>query len=460
MSTEQQYPEMAEEDELSHEPSSGSVSSISLSVTRRWKKPSAAPSPPRRHTVERTCEVTIHRPPASEDCSISSISLSVGQKSKARSVASSSYHGRRHTVESSEVATHRPRYRREFSREQVISTSKSNLFDDTFGDGSSRGVHFPVSKDDDLSFVTIKKWSGKVFATHLPWTDLHGKTGKYTGEVNDLMQPHGIGTLLYSDGSFQSSIWTNGMSNPRYDSKDKVKSDESIDETADESASTAKQPYVTDLADAKNKTRRLRGGTLFGNNPFLSDLNIDETEVDDVDTPHGMVISVKSNSNSEGEKSEIPPAASVEADDTCLKHLNLGDVGAPEDMVDHSIDGPHPESVALRRISCLKMHDFAFVRRSDQSWTYAILSDRTKEHMRFVTDGKGSTKTLAKRNWLGSIRLVNKNSVETAQITREVSPNCIVQKCEEDIGDTVRTIPHRLLARSVNISNLYIEDID
>jgi len=64
-------------------------------------------------------------------------------------------------------------------------------------------------------------------------------------------------------------------------------------------------------------------------------------------------------------------------------------------------------SRAIRR---LKQYDFAFVKRSDMNWSYAILADRlerkvhasvgkTEEMMIFVIARNGQTKSIFKRHW-------------------------------------------------------------
>ena len=58
----------------------------------------------------------------------------------------------------------------------------------------------------------------------------------------------------------------------------------------------------------------------------------------------------------------------------------------------------------------LKNYDFAFVKRSNGSWTYAILAHRSQgsscedEIMMFVTDEKGCTKVIAESDWASFIR--------------------------------------------------------
>jgi hypothetical protein len=50
--------------------------------------------------------------------------------------------------------------------------------------------------------------------------------------------------------------------------------------------------------------------------------------------------------------------------------------------------------------------DAAFVRRSDGSWTYAIMADRTDDAIRFVVNDKGSTKSYPKHLWKSSVRRI------------------------------------------------------
>ena len=45
----------------------------------------------------------------------------------------------------------------------------------------------------------------------LPFIDLDGDAGKYTGEVNDKLLPHGQGSLTYNHGLIQEGNWTNGF---------------------------------------------------------------------------------------------------------------------------------------------------------------------------------------------------------------------------------------------------------
>jgi hypothetical protein len=44
----------------------------------------------------------------------------------------------------------------------------------------------------------------------LRWSDAKGREAEYTGQVNELIQPHGLGCLVYKDGTAFTSIWSNG----------------------------------------------------------------------------------------------------------------------------------------------------------------------------------------------------------------------------------------------------------
>ena len=101
----------------------------------------------------------------------------------------------------------------------------------------------------------------------------------------------------------------------------------------------------------------------------------------------------------------------------CLPGFNLGDTAGPNDMVYQ-----RDKDVALASIKTLKVHDFAFILRSDGlTWTYAVFANfyakRGKiSSMRFVVDEMGSTKTIEKEDWADCIRMVNTEAYK--------SPSC------------------------------------
>mmetsp|Transcript_35937 Transcript_35937/g.63047 ORF Transcript_35937/g.63047 Transcript_35937/m.63047 type:complete len:411 (+) Transcript_35937:43-1275(+) len=57
----------------------------------------------------------------------------------------------------------------------------------------------------------VQQQKQQQIASRLSWQDHRGVTGKYTGQINDRMQPHGSGALIYKDGSSKTSIWKNGV---------------------------------------------------------------------------------------------------------------------------------------------------------------------------------------------------------------------------------------------------------
>ena len=95
--------------------------------------------------------------------------------------------------------------------------------------------------------------------------------------------------------------------------------------------------------------------------------------------------------------------SSATSNQTYLPHLDLGAVGTSQDMIIDSDSQP----IALEEMNSLRIHDFAFILRSDGRWTYAIIAERQENTIRFVVDNHGDTKTLSRKYWLTSIRLVN-----------------------------------------------------
>lgn len=77
-----------------------------------------------------------------------------------------------------------------------------------------------------------------------------------------------------------------------------------------------------------------------------------------------------------------------------------------------------PEDAA-RAVDALQKHDYAFVRRSDGSYSYAILAYRSFEQSRgelmtFVVRDDGSTKTIRRKHWGELVRLVSGPEADNA----------------------------------------------
>ena len=70
-------------------------------------------------------------------------------------------------------------------------------------------------------------------------------------------------------------------------------------------------------------------------------------------------------------------------------------------------DTKKPSQTKEEAFKNLKAFDFAFIRRSNNKWTYSIVSDRTNHMIRFVVDELGRTKTMEREYWGSNIRRVN-----------------------------------------------------
>lgn len=69
-------------------------------------------------------------------------------------------------------------------------------------------------------------------------------------------------------------------------------------------------------------------------------------------------------------------------------------IRSPQHMLTHSL----PEQAA-RAFDSLQKHDFAFIKRRDGTYTYAILAKRTENSLTFVVCKDGYVKKVGKKNW-------------------------------------------------------------
>jgi hypothetical protein len=121
---------------------------------------------------------------------------------------------------------------------------------------------------------------------------------------------------------------------------------------------------------------------------------------DECETP---VIEHTGGGHTKGEDS-FPSNETYLMNSTALRHLTLGDKGSPSDMMFRDDD----DGIEYAKdMESLRLHDFVFLLRTDGSWTYAIIADRSPDSILFVVDTKGNTKSLSKKRWVNSIRFVN-----------------------------------------------------
>lgn len=214
----------------------------------------------------------------------------------------------------------------------------------------------------------------------LPWTDHRGIQAEYTGEVNSLIQPHGVGELTYTNGSVIKAVWCNGM----------VK--------VDGNTRSRSCPRSAGRGSSRSSECSLSGASLRQCTMF-------RRQSSNGTAATATAKSVLSTSDDESISSTAHP------------YFDLGDVATPNSMIIPSSSSSPSKQETLLQISSLKTHSFVFIRRSNSQWTYAILADRPvpqdgnergeEASMRFVVDKKGSTKVLKKRHWVKYIRLVN-----------------------------------------------------
>ena len=80
----------------------------------------------------------------------------------------------------------------------------------TFGSMNSFPSISGMEGHDDTYFSVGE--SAPHFVTRMPYSDIYGCNGMYTGEVVGRSGlPHGQGTLYYCDGRIRSGLWTNGL---------------------------------------------------------------------------------------------------------------------------------------------------------------------------------------------------------------------------------------------------------
>ena len=108
-------------------------------------------------------------------------------------------------------------------------------------------------------------------------------------------------------------------------------------------------------------------------------------------------------------------------------------LGDPAKSSRHMVVESSRQDVSKKLVS-LKPYDFAFIRRRDGTWTYAILACRSLEYMMFVLNDQGTTKTIQKRHWKSFIRCVVADdegcSMSNTQrmIPKEIS---VLKDCDE-----------------------------
>lgn len=259
----------------------------------------------------------------------------------------------------------------------------------------------PIEKpsiDDDLpkkemSFDTLaNRESSKPLmqVIDLLWHDLRGVKGNYSGQINTHIQPHGFGSLVLVDGTTITCKWYNGA-------------------PLDRRRSDSGHPH----REEKNRgSRRSSTGTTDKHHHHKPVVVLDESA-----RTNGSDTNDYRKTMSEPIKAPSSPSTKK----LSRKHTyQLGDTPQSNSHMTIAESMKH----AIDSADSLKVHDFAFVLRSNGEWCYSIVaqknspSDSVDEHgqavknyedanILFVTDTKGSTKCIKMKHWGKMIRLVN-----------------------------------------------------
>jgi hypothetical protein len=103
-----------------------------------------------------------------------------------------------------------------------------------------------------------------------------------------------------------------------------------------------------------------------------------------------------------------------------LSNYEIGDKGSDEDMI---IASKRETAAAVAQ---LRVNDAAFVRRSDGSWTYAVMKDQVDDgrnrSIRFKVNTRGSTKSFPPSQWGTYIRCINSRTEINANRRSDAQP--------------------------------------
>ena len=223
----------------------------------------------------------------------------------------------------------------------------------------------------------------------LLWRDLRGVEGKYSGQINSWIQPHGFGSLVLVDGTTITCKWFNGTPLDRRRSDSGCHRKESLrrSSTSRRSSEGNEERHHRAVLDESSRTAR------------------------------------NSSDEFDYKKSVSEPAipSSTKAKQLSRRHTyQLGD--AP--LSSKHMVVPSSMRHAIENANSLKTHDFAFVLRSNGDWCYAIVAKKNAPsesrdqggevvtnyedaNIIFVTDTRGSTKCIKMKHWGKMVRLVN-----------------------------------------------------
>ena len=99
---------------------------------------------------------------------------------------------------------------------------------------------------------------------------------------------------------------------------------------------------------------------------------------------------------------KVSAATAMLRRESCLlPGYSAGEEGNKEDMT----------CATTEDLLMLSVGDCSFIRRSDQTWSYAIVADRSVAYISFTMNSRGSTKTVPLKQWSSHIKLPARPSI-------------------------------------------------
>lgn len=123
------------------------------------------------------------------------------------------------------------------------------------------------------------------------------------------------------------------------------------------------------------------------------------------------------------------------------------DIGQAIRSPEHMIIEPTPERT-IDAVASLRKHDFAWVKRSDGSYTYAIVACPSEDSLIFLIDLKGSTKKVSRKYWSKSVRIVSPLVPNPSGHHHVVRPSCFAKPLDQ--------LPEAMESKCTDVPPLYV----
>lgn len=254
--------------------------------------------------------------------------------------------------------------------------------------------------------------------------DSSGKYGFYSGTMNEHDEPHGKGEMVWDSGKITRGIWSNAflivkegedkdyepISMPNYKIGDIVLSRDIANQTREKSMVAASKLRVGDCAFII----RSKGSYTYAVVKSRSDL--EDVSITFQVNSRGCTKTFKI---LQWEGIKLPRSPDV------LPFWELGDIGGSSEML---IDF---KGCTADNVSRLRKNDAAFVRRSDGSWRYSIVTKRSHDEcgktITFQVDSIGSFKVATESIWGIHVRCIKKTKEHNTDDLTKNEMKCYLQ---------------------------------